>query len=60
MNQSHTSPPAEQTPQSAQRPAPTVPTAAASAAGVATRPAPRRVRYWEQLDPACHSLYPVD
>lgn len=46
-------------------PAPAPPTAASSrppgfSPASPERPAPPRGRYWEQLDPASHSLYPVD
>ncbi|MCC3158666.1 hypothetical protein LJ737_15575 [Hymenobacter sp. 15J16-1T3B] len=63
MSQATTPSPAEQLPLTAQRPAspaPTTVSAPALAAPAPARPATRRVRYWEQLDPASHSLYPVD
>ncbi|KUG09834.1 hypothetical protein [Solirubrum puertoriconensis] len=51
-----------ETPQpNSSRIAPTAPSkpAVAQATAPATAPAPR-MRYWEQMDPASRSLYPVD
>lgn len=63
MNQTpHLQPAAGQLPLTA--PAPALPTPAAVPASLLTdnpaRPAAPRGRYWEQLDPASNSLYPVD
>ncbi|RTQ44884.1 hypothetical protein EJV47_27145 [Hymenobacter gummosus] len=60
MNQTPTSPGPAGSAQSPTAPAsPASPASPTALASVATRPA-LRVRYWEHMDPASRSLYPVD